>query len=151
MTSTRAQLIVTAQRFVDSYNSWRIDNILAIRSPNCIHHTLPKSLHGSTSYTNAEFRAFFTPMMPLLRNFQAEIVGGDTEEGFIVDAKRRKVVMQLKGHAESDVGIYMNEYIIVLGITEDAKLVEEIVEFLDSGYTDAFFGKFQGEDQKNVR
>jgi hypothetical protein len=149
MAVPRAELLATAHRFMESYHSWDMDKILSVRSPNCIHHCPPKSLHGGPSYTNAEFAAFFSNILPLLRNFRGEVVGGgDKEESFVVDVERRKVAMHLRGYADSDIGPYENEYIVVLKMTERGDLVEEIVEFLDSGYTEKFFGKLQAAHAK---
>ncbi|RFU31459.1 hypothetical protein B7463_g4851, partial [Scytalidium lignicola] len=151
MAPTRAQLLATAHRFLEGYNTWTIKAILSIRSPNCIHHVPPKSFSGSASYNNTEFAAFLKNVIPLFHNMRSEAVGGEEGKSFIVDVDRWKVVMHLRGYADSDIGPYENEYIFMLRMTESGDLVEEIVEFLDSGYAEAFFGKLQSRNENMAK
>ena len=56
----------------------------------------------------------------------------------VVDEVARKVVMRASSTAETDVGPYANEYMIVLRMTEDGRLVERFDEFNDSAFIRGF-------------
>lgn len=74
-----------------------------------------------------------------MHNFKLLIVDG-TEPA--VDEVTRQVTLQLKSHAESDAGLYANEYIWILKFNEDGTQIEKVVEFADSAYTLSMLPKF---------
>src|ERR1700761_5282369 len=129
---TRSQLLSTAQGFLTGYNKWTASGVLSLRSPTCVHRTGPNS-HGLTCRTNEEFASFVAPMLSVFRNFKLAVID---EDETLVDVEKRKVMMHLRSHAETDVGPYENEYYFTVTVSEDGGLVNEVVEFLDSKYTD---------------
>lgn len=54
------------------------------------------------------------------------------EKEMVVDIESRKVVMYTKAKANTGLGAYENEYMWILTMTEDGKMIEDIVEFCDS-------------------
>jgi ketosteroid isomerase-like protein len=139
MSSTiRADLLHTAQAFIESYNTWTVDALLSVRSPLCIHYTLPADEERFPPRTNTEYGAFVQAILPMFRDFRLRVVD---EDEVVVDVEKRKVVFHAKSSADTDVGEYANEYVFTLTMTEDGRLVEKVVEFFDSGYSEKFFGK----------
>ena len=57
----------------------------------------------------------------------------------VVDVEMRKVVIHVKSSANSTVGNYKNEYLWTLTMSEDGKMIENIVEFTDLAYAIEFF------------
>ncbi|EHY55745.1 hypothetical protein ABEF92_003278 [Exophiala dermatitidis] len=144
---TRSQLLDTSTRFIHAYNAWTTESILSVRSPRCIHRTLPAS-RGRRPKTNDEFRQFIEPLLPVYRGFRLSFVNDDSDSDSdnsetVVDVEKRKVVLHLKSHADTDAGPYENEYYFVLSMNEAGDLVDEVVEYLDSGYTDAFMRRLE--------
>lgn len=81
--------------------------------------------------------------MALLSDCSFEVVDDET----VVDVEKRKVVLHVKTSANSPVGEYKNEYLWTLTMSEDGKLIEDIVEFADSASAVEFFRK---QAQMNV-
>ncbi|EXJ60104.1 hypothetical protein A1O7_04256 [Cladophialophora yegresii CBS 114405] len=140
----RARLLQTTRMFLESYDTWTVDALLSVRSPTCIHHTLPTDEERFPSRNNTEYGAFVRSLLPLFRNFRLRIAEGDD---VAIDVEKRRVVLHAKSRADTDVGEYKNEYVFMLTMTEDGMLVEKVVEFLDSGYTEKFFGKLLASDK----
>ena len=76
--------------------------------------------------------------MALLSDYSFQVV--DDKET-VVDIEMRKVVIHVKSSANSTVGKYENEYLWTLTMSEDGKMIENIVEFTDSAYAIEFFRK----------
>ena len=63
----------TSQALIDAYNAWNIDQILAMRTSDCMQYILPASL-GREPCNNEEYRAFFEQqMMPLFKEFSVRL------------------------------------------------------------------------------
>ena len=72
MSSLKAQK-KTSQALLDAYNAWNIDQILAMRTSDCMQYILPASL-GREPRNNEEYRAFFEQqMMPLFKEFAVSL------------------------------------------------------------------------------
>lgn len=122
---SKSQLLRTALAAVDSYNKWDLDAIMAPRADRCTQEILPKSLDRPVM-NNAEYRAYFGSMLPAFKNFLVTIID------VIEDAHNHKVVVHAKSTADSVIGPYANEYMLVFHMTEDDKQVVHIKEFVDS-------------------
>ncbi|KAJ2982514.1 hypothetical protein NQ176_g1336 [Zarea fungicola] len=131
MVFQRSVLLNTASSFLKAYNKWTVEDVLSVRSPTCIHYTLPKST-GNPPRNNNDFAAMLEQVIPVFRNFRLTVIENSHT---VVDTELGKVTLHLRSMAETDVGPYENEYIFTLKISEDGKMVDEIVEFLDSQYT----------------
>lgn len=105
---------------------------MGIRSPNCVQHILPTSFKVP-AMNNAEYYKFFKASLPIYRNFTVTIVNEDRE--MVVDVEKRTVSMHVRSRADTDIGEYKNEYIMVARMTEDGNLVEEVWEFVDGFFT----------------
>lgn len=130
MSPTRETLLRTANHLLELMNSGDLDDQLRIRSPSCIHQTLPLSL-GVPASNNEQFSAFLRSLQPTFHNFKVWLADGEQP---IIDEVSRKVVMHLKGSADTDRGKYENEYIFILRTNEEGTLLEHFIEFVDSAY-----------------
>lgn len=133
-TPTRDQLLNTAHGFLSAYNQWTVQAIMSIRSPICIHYTLPASLRVPPR-PNDEYAAFMEPMLAVFRSVHFSMVADDDA---VVDVERRQVVLHCRNRADTDAGEYANEYMFSLTISEDGTKIDRIVEFIDAAYTAEF-------------
>ena len=136
-TFNKSQLLKTAYSVLDGYNKWDIDAILAPRAPDCTQQVLPLRL-GRPINSNAAYREYFnTAVKPHFQNFTIEVL--DTVE----DPKAHKVAIRARSSAETVLGEYTNEYVLVMHMTDDDQKVLQIKEFVDSEYSQEFFPKLR--------
>ena len=135
-TPPRSTLLATAQSVVDGYTAWSIEAILAPRSTNCTQHILPHSL-GIPPMNNSQYASYFRPNLAYFRNFHVDV------QETVVDAEARKVVMLARSSAETDIGEYANEYVLVVEMGRDGRQAEKVVEWVDSGYSVRFLGQLR--------
>ncbi|KAI0570372.1 SnoaL-2 domain-containing protein [Pyrenophora tritici-repentis] len=121
----------TAREVIDAYNAWDIDGILAYRSPNCKHRVLPASMNRAAK-SNDEYRAYLRTIMPLYSKFTVEV----KEE--IHDTEMHTCIIHASSTAETKIGLYANEYVLILTFTEDGRKVTKFDEFVDSAYSQQF-------------
>ncbi|VUC32604.1 unnamed protein product [Clonostachys rosea] len=124
----RATLQKTATNFIDCCNEHTVDAILSLRTDTCKHTHLPSSL-GIGTYNKAEYGAFYGRFADMMKDCSCRIA--DDKE-MVVDVESRKVVMHVKNKGSTPLGEYENEYMWILTMTEDGKMIQEIVEFCDS-------------------
>lgn len=125
-------LLRTAMAVIAGYNEWNTDAILAPRASNCTQRTFPARL-GVTPLNNTAYAGFITTIMPYFANFTVTVL--DT----YVDEANNRVAMQALGSADSVIGPYRNEYVVMMKMTEDQTKVWEVREFIDSEVRAAFF------------
>ncbi|EUC44428.1 hypothetical protein COCMIDRAFT_37702 [Bipolaris oryzae ATCC 44560] len=133
-TPSRDQLIATALNFIQSYNQWDLQAIMAIRSPICIHYTLPATLEVPPR-SNADYLTFMGPMLSAFRAVHFSVISDDET---VVDIETRRVVLHCSNRADTDAGEYTNEYMFTLTMSEDGEKIDSIVEFIDAAYTTEF-------------
>ena len=138
MSSEPSQLLRTALAIIEGYNTWTIDAILAPRAPDCTHQVHPTRL-GRPLLKNNDYRAYFSAFIPHFKNFHVEIL--DVFE----DQRNNKVALHIKSSAETALGPYKNEYVLMLQMTGDQRQVASVKEFVDSGYSEEFLGKLAGK------
>jgi hypothetical protein len=147
MTVDRETLQATASAFVSAYNTWDLENILSDswRSPSCVLQVLPLSL-GRPALDNVQYREYFGGFLKAFRNFHV------TVKDTIIDEKEMKVSIWASSTADTDIGPYKNEYVLILKCGEDGK-VKWIGEFVDSNVGVTFFPKlrkFLEEQEKST-
>ena len=79
---------------------------------------------------------------PLFKNFHIEILE------IVEDAKAHKVAFHARSTAETPIGPYANEYMIMMQMTADDQRVTNVKEFVDSGYTTDFFANLRANAAK---
>jgi hypothetical protein len=124
----RATLTKTVNDFIDCCNKFTVDAILSLRTATCKHTHLPSSL-GIPTYSKAEYGAFYGQFVGMMKDCRCWIV--DDKE-MVVDVEARKVVMHMKTKGTTPLGVYENEYMWILTMTEDGKMIDDIIEFCDS-------------------
>ena len=124
----------TAHSVIAGFNTWTPESVMAFRAPNCLHQVLPASL-GRRPLNNEEYAAYFIPLMPAFRKFQL------TVHDVVNDEAARKVAMHVTSTAETDIGKYKNEYMLILYMTEDGRKVQKILEYVDSSHSKDFFAR----------
>jgi hypothetical protein len=127
-TELRATLKKTATDYIDCCNKFTVDAVLSLRTDTCKHTHLPSSL-GVPTYNKAEYGAFYGQFAGMMNGGSVRI--SDDKE-MVVDVESRKVVMHTRIKTNTPVGVYENEYMWILTMTEDGKMIEDIVEFCDS-------------------
>jgi ketosteroid isomerase-like protein len=133
---SRPTLLATADAFVNGYNTWTLDAILAPRAPNCTQRVIPSRLDRPT-LNNDQYREYFTPILGLFREFHV------TPISVVCDDSQRKVTIHARSSAETAIGAYGNEYCILLTMDESGEKIVEILEFVDSGYSEDFFPRLR--------
>ncbi len=101
---------------------------MSFRAPNCIHYILPSSLNRPP-LNNEQYAAYFGSIIPAFTGFHVTV--HDT----IVDEAAQKVLMHASSTATTVLGPYVNEYALILHMTEDGRKVEKFYEFVNSAYT----------------
>ncbi|KAI0837004.1 hypothetical protein F5Y06DRAFT_272797 [Hypoxylon sp. FL0890] len=134
---SREQLLKTANLFLEDFNEFTPESVLRHRSPTCLHRLLPATLK-SPPQTNADYGNLIASLQPIMPAFKLRIVEG-TEP--VVDEVSRKVVLHLRSHANTTVGLYENEYVWTLTLSQDGASVDDVVEFADSLYTSDWLPK----------
>ncbi|KAH8195862.1 hypothetical protein TruAng_009964 [Truncatella angustata] len=116
---------------------------MAWRAESCIHEILPKSLK-QPPMDNATYRAYFTTQLPLFKNFHV------TVHEVFEDVVGKQVAVWCSSTADSVVGPYQNEYVMMLYFTDDGSKVVRVREFVDSAFSINHFGKMRVKlEEKN--
>ncbi|KAI0382422.1 hypothetical protein F5Y04DRAFT_252636 [Hypomontagnella monticulosa] len=136
---SREQLLQTTKLFLDAFNEFTPEGVVRHCSPTCTHRLLPATLKTPTQ-TNAEYSNLIASIREIMPDFKIGLVDGVEPA---VDEVSRKVTLHLKSHSKTPVGVYQNEYVWVLTISQDGKSVDDILEFADSLYTSEMIPKLQ--------
>ncbi|KAI5861992.1 hypothetical protein GGS23DRAFT_598008 [Durotheca rogersii] len=137
MAPTRERLLQTAGAFIDSVNEWTPESVVRHFSPNFTFRTAPAKVK-MVPQSQAECVAFVGLIGRITRTFQLQLVSGEDP---LVDEVSRKVVMHLKSHSETTVGLYQNEYIWVVTLSPDGSEVDDVLNFADSQYANEWVPK----------
>ncbi|KAF2106014.1 hypothetical protein BDV96DRAFT_591703 [Lophiotrema nucula] len=121
---------------IGGYNKWNMDAIMAYRDETCVHEILPKSLQQPTR-NNTEYRAYFAAQLPLFEKFH--VIVSDVFE----DVAQNRVAVWCSSTAETPIGPYKNEYVMMFYFDGEGKKVVKIKEFVDSAGSKWFFGKLE--------
>lgn len=132
--SLRDQLLKTTRDFFDAHNNRDLNRIRTICAPICVHRGGPPTVK-SPDRNNDEYISFNVEVFKVLHTYLATITD------FVVDEVKRKVVVFVDAKATADVGEYENEYVILLGMTEDGKKVVDHYDFIDSHRMIEWIGK----------
>ncbi|KUJ06926.1 uncharacterized protein LY89DRAFT_692018 [Mollisia scopiformis] len=123
--SIRDQLRQTARAYLDAHNNKDLDNIRALCDETCVHRNGPPTVK-SPDRNNEEYIAFNAEVFKMLYTYLATIISE------VVDEVTKTVALGLEAKATADAGVYENEYIITLKMTENGKKVVDQYDFIDS-------------------
>jgi hypothetical protein len=139
---------------IEGYRKWDIEAILNPRAENCSYNLLPESI-GVLQRNNAEYREWYlTQVTPLFKNFSvrrlismilnAEIHGRQvTIRQVMYDVEARKSMVHTFSDAESLVGPYHIELMLVLTFDDAGEKIVKMEEFFDSAYITQFLAKVE--------
>ncbi|KAI2616919.1 hypothetical protein GGS26DRAFT_577651 [Hypomontagnella submonticulosa] len=136
---SREQLLQTTRLFLDAFNEFTPEGVVRHRSPTCTHRLLPATLNSPTQ-SNADYANLVASLQPIMPVFRLRLVDGVEPA---VDEASRKVTLHLKSHSQTPVGLYENEYVWVLTLSQDGKSVDDVLEFADSLYTAEWLPKIK--------
>ncbi|KAH8882917.1 hypothetical protein GQ53DRAFT_883740 [Thozetella sp. PMI_491] len=119
-----------------AYNEWSPDKILSYRTEDCVHEILPRSL-GRPPMSNEDHRAQFSTILTQFRKFTVKAT--DVFE----DEKENKIVVWAHSTAETDIGPYANEYMLVFYFNETGDKIVRFLEWVDSAYSKDFFARLR--------
>ncbi|KAI0122039.1 hypothetical protein F4814DRAFT_197194 [Daldinia grandis] len=128
---SREQLLETVRLFIEAFNEFTPESVVRYRSPTCTHRLVPATLN-SPPQSNAEYANLISVLTTIMPTFHLRFVDGGEP---VVDEVARKAVLHLKSRSNTAVGLYENEYVWILTLSKDGKLVDDILEFADSLYT----------------
>ncbi|KIX04250.1 uncharacterized protein Z518_07804 [Rhinocladiella mackenziei CBS 650.93] len=128
MAPTRSQLLQVATAVVDGFSKWTIEDVMAPRSQNCIHHMLPASLE-KPPFSNDELSVWLEQIMAVVPNGFNMMYDKDA---CVVDKVTRKVVLYAKATAETKAGPFHNEYVFTITVNEEGTLADRVEEWMDS-------------------
>ncbi|KAK3695709.1 hypothetical protein B0T22DRAFT_456034 [Podospora appendiculata] len=127
----------TALAAIESYNSkWNLENMIAWRAPDCIHEILPTSLKVP-AMDNKSYDAYFATNLTVFSNFRVTV--NDVME----DAAANKVVVWAHSTADTAIGPYANEYMLIFHFTPAGDKVTRFLEWVDSAAAVAFFPRLR--------
>ena len=86
--------------------------------------------------------------MPSFLNFRLSVID---ERETAVDTEARRVVLHLMSRADTDIELNEGEYYFILTMSEDRRMVDETVEFMDSAHTEKFVARLHGGPSNSSR
>nr|QSQ85906.1 hypothetical protein [Preussia typharum] len=128
MSSIRAQLLKTANAYLDAHTNRDAKALGAIYSSSSTHETYPKPVQPIFPHvSNEDYLAGVADLFKMWHSFECHQFSEP-----IVDEEARKVVLFVEGRGVADVGTYVNEYVVVLKMNKEGTLVENRLQFFDS-------------------
>lgn len=88
---------------------------------------------------NAAYETWMKNIIPAFRNFRLEVLD------MVEDTEQNKVAIWAKSSAETPVGPYANEYMLIFHMTEKGDKLVRMREFVDSAYSSDFFPKLNAQ------
>ncbi|KAH7155958.1 hypothetical protein EDB81DRAFT_854192 [Dactylonectria macrodidyma] len=141
MPVSREQIQRLVDAFITNFNIPSAEKQIAIRSPKCVQRTLPASI-GDPDRSNEEYAELFGAfVLAKIRNFNIGLAPGSVP---IIDEANQTAVLHMRSTGDSDHGPYANEYMFILKVNKEGTLLDQVVEFMDSGYLKSFIQAVSG-------
>ena len=144
MSPTEAQLRQIANSFLAAFKDLSASDHVALRAPDCIQIFAPASLNPPAPKTNDVFAEHINQRLRLVLDHFPVIA----KEIYINEAGRQATIWatatpefkkEAMGSESKEAWDYTGEYIFILDVNEDGKIVR-ILEFLDSLGTEKLRG-----------
>lgn len=87
--------------------------------------------------SNETYRAYFCAIAPFFHNFTV------TLHDIVEDDAANKVVIWASSTAETDIGPYANEYMLVFYFNEAGDKIDRFLEFVDASVSVDFFPRLR--------
>lgn len=123
----REQLIATAMKFLEVQSDWEYDQIMTVRTPTCTGTIMSPSRRTFRPSDKLEWAV--KVHKEIFKTLKFRLI---EENDMVIDEAARKVMMRVRGEAETCVGPYANEWIFILTMTDDGKLVTDVKNMLDT-------------------
>jgi hypothetical protein len=134
----------TVQAVLHGYSTLNPSDILPSLSPTFTHHILPASL-AMPSRDLAAFNVHFSRISSIFRTFEM------VPQRIFEDPSQNTVVMYCKMVGElTRLGPWENECCMIVRMSENEEMVEEITEFVDSNKARLLHEKLSGLGKGNV-
>lgn len=128
MSPIRDQLLKTATAYLDAHTNRDVEALRGLYSTSCKHENYPKPIQPI--FPNVGHEEYFVAAADIIKMWESFDIHQFADP--VVDEEARKVVVFVEGTGKADVGTYVNEYIVVLKMDNEGKLVEERLQFFDS-------------------
>lgn len=142
MSEVETQLRQAAEAFLAPFKDLSVNDILAIRAPNCTHQFAPASLNPPPPLSNEQFAAHITDNFHPVMNhcpITAKEVQVNTASRQVTIWATSKPGFKAAAMDDKENWDHTGEYVFLLDYDEVGKLVR-IVEFLDSLATERLRG-----------
>lgn len=133
----------TANAVVAAFNAMDVDAIASYRSPDCQRILLPSSL-GLPSQDNATYIKSLHQLKAIFKNFSLTI------DEIMEDTRTRTMCLWLTARADTDAGLYENEYVWMWNLDETGTKITRSKEYSDSAQAKEFFPKLQEAMKQRV-
>ncbi|XDG05522.1 hypothetical protein ABKA04_005137 [Annulohypoxylon sp. FPYF3050] len=147
MAPSREQLLKTANLCIESFNEFTPEAVTKYLSPSCRWMLKPETLKAPPR-NRTEFGEFIGSLKPAMSGLRLFVADGHEPA---VDVVTRKVTLYLKSRSETKAGLYQNEYVWVITMNEDGTEVDEVIEFVDSLYTDLWLPKLNNAAEEAMK
>ena len=118
----------TADALVAAFNSWDIDTIIALRTPECKRVFLPSSLKYPAQ-DNEKFRAILLGWKSVLNPLEVTVT--DVIEGTSIETGKKKIVLYIIARGDTPVGAYNDECVWKMGFDDSGGKISEWSEYID--------------------
>ncbi|CAJ2509137.1 Uu.00g141630.m01.CDS01 [Anthostomella pinea] len=139
--SLRDQLIHTTKFFQQAHIDKKVtgeNSITSLTTPDFIARTFPSSLKAPVQ-NQAEYVHFTEWSFTLFDRYHA------TEGDMVVDEAKRMVVSYMDADAEGPAGMYNNEHVQKIKLTDDGKQVKGFDLFMDGQAMMEWMGKLKAK------
>jgi hypothetical protein len=119
MSPLRTQLSATADAYLDAHRNRDATALAAVYAANASHANYPASVTPIfPSVSNSAYLEGVKDLFAMWKSFACTEFAPR-----VVDEENRKVVLFVEGKGESDMGTYLNEYVVVLGCDADVSIL----------------------------
>ncbi|RAO73269.1 uncharacterized protein BHQ10_009281 [Talaromyces amestolkiae] len=127
MTPIRDQLYATALKFLQAQSCLEADRMTALRTPTCRSTGMAPS--RTTSKTCDQLKPLLEDYKRVFKDAKYSLL---EENDMVIDEWAKKVTMRVRGQFETCVGPWANDFVFILTMTEDGKLLADIKSFPDT-------------------
>lgn len=121
----RPILQVTLHRFIEAYCRLNVDDMIRLRSHECMHEFLPQTL-GTPAMNNDAYAAYMRGQLRAWKETRIHVY--ET----MIDCTARVICVYAKFSAKTNVGYLASECMFWLKVSHDGRQLLRIREFADS-------------------
>lgn len=124
---SKSRRLKTTEALLDGYSSLSVEQLTAPLSSNFTHQVLPESL-GMPDRNAKQFAEHAVGIFSLFSEFRMN------PEAMFEDQRQNAVVVlaRMEGKLKSSGEEWLNECVMIIGLSEDGTQVVKVTEFVDS-------------------